>query len=178
MCSLGLSSSEAELLNMMNEVNADGKGTITCPDFLSLMARKMKDTHTKECKGGSGASCGFPDAIKWRRHWRRQVDEIAALKEDVVALKEEHVGRLFKEAELERKLQQNKSEIELLRYQSELMIHKERIIEIMCHRDELRVTMLKQKDEEISALKGHAFHISGCESVARRHRKSARGGRP
>jgi hypothetical protein len=39
------------------------------------------------------------------------------------------------------------------------MRQKERVIEIMGHRDELRVTMLKQKDEEISALKGHAFHI-------------------
>ena len=38
-------------------------------------------------------------------------------------------------------------------------MHKDRIVEIMCYRDELRVTMLKQKDEEISALEGHASHI-------------------
>ena len=38
-------------------------------------------------------------------------------------------------------------------------MHKDRIIDIMRYRDELRVTMLKQKDEEISALKGHASHI-------------------
>jgi hypothetical protein len=56
---------------MMNEVNADGKGTITCPDFLSLMARKMKDTDTKECKGGLGASYGSSDAV-------RKDEEIAA----------------------------------------------------------------------------------------------------
>ena len=55
--------------------------------------------------------------------------------------------------------EKKEEEIELLHRQSELRIHKERIIEIMCHRDELRVTMLKQKDEDISALKGHAFHI-------------------
>ena len=48
MCSLGQNPSEAELLNMTNEVNADGKGTITCPDFLSLMARKMKDRQVGE----------------------------------------------------------------------------------------------------------------------------------
>ena len=94
--------------NKINEINADGKGTIDCPDFLSLMARKMKDTDTKECKGGLGASCGSSDAITWRRHWRRQVDDIAALKEDIAALKEEQVGWLFKEAELERKYSRKK----------------------------------------------------------------------
>ena len=29
---------------MINEVDADGNGTIDFPEFLSLMARKMKDT--------------------------------------------------------------------------------------------------------------------------------------
>ena len=162
----------SELLNMMNEVNADGKGTIICPDFLSLMARTMKDIDTKECKGGL---CGSSDAIRWRRHWRRQVDEIAALKEDIASLKEEQVGWLSKEAELERKLQRNKSEIKLLHHQSELMIHKERIIEITCYRDELRVIMLKQKDEEISALKGHASHIQDVNRL-REDIASLRGG--
>ena len=79
-------------------------------------------------------------------------DELAALKalkDELAALKEEQVGWLFKEAELERQLQQTKSEIE----------QKEKVIELMRDRDELRVTMLKQKDEEISALKGHASHI-------------------
>ena len=103
MCSLGLNPSEAELLNMMNEVDDDGPGTFTCPDFLSLMARKMNDSVTKECKGDLGASCGSSDAMKWRRHWRRQVDEIAALKEDIVALTDEQVVWMFKDAELERK---------------------------------------------------------------------------
>lgn len=31
---------------MINEVDADGVGTIDFPEFLSLMARKMKDTNT------------------------------------------------------------------------------------------------------------------------------------
>ena len=38
------------------------------------------------------------------------------------------------------------------------MQQKERVIEIMCDRYELRVTMLKQKDEEITALKSHQSH--------------------
>lgn len=33
---------------MINEVDADGVGTIDFPEFLSLMARKMKDTNTQE----------------------------------------------------------------------------------------------------------------------------------
>merc|ERR1712151_1475996 len=33
---------------MINEVDADGNGTIDFPEFLSLMARKMKDSDTEE----------------------------------------------------------------------------------------------------------------------------------
>ena len=39
---------EAELQDMINEVDADEKGTIDFPGVLSLMARKMKDTDTEE----------------------------------------------------------------------------------------------------------------------------------
>merc|ERR1712182_43992 len=39
---------EAELHDMINEVDADGNGTIDFTEFLSLMARKMKDTDTEE----------------------------------------------------------------------------------------------------------------------------------
>jgi len=48
MRSLGQNPTEAELLDMINEVDADGNGTIDFPEFLSLMARKMKDTDTEE----------------------------------------------------------------------------------------------------------------------------------
>merc|ERR1719333_216569 len=37
-----------ELRDMINEVDADGNGTIDFTEFLSLMARKMKDTDTEE----------------------------------------------------------------------------------------------------------------------------------
>ena len=48
MRSLGQNPTEAELQDMINEVDVDGNGTIDFPEFLSLMARKMKDTDTEE----------------------------------------------------------------------------------------------------------------------------------
>ena len=48
MRSSGKNPTEAELQDMINEVDADGNGTIDFPEFLSLMARKMKDTDTEE----------------------------------------------------------------------------------------------------------------------------------
>ena len=48
MRSLGQNPTEAELQDMINEVDADGNGTIDFSEFLSLMARKMKDTDTEE----------------------------------------------------------------------------------------------------------------------------------
>ena len=44
MRSLGQNPTEAELQDMINEVDADGSGTIDFPEFLALMARKMKVT--------------------------------------------------------------------------------------------------------------------------------------
>ena len=48
MRSLGQNPTEAELQDMINEVDADGNGTIDFPEFLTLMARKMKDTDMEE----------------------------------------------------------------------------------------------------------------------------------
>merc|ERR1719273_1904840 len=45
---LGQNPSEQDLRNMISEVNADEQGRIDFPDFLSLMARKMKDTDIEE----------------------------------------------------------------------------------------------------------------------------------
>ncbi|KAL0214688.1 hypothetical protein P9112_006872 [Eukaryota sp. TZLM1-RC] len=48
MRSLGQNPSEAELADMINEVDADGNGTIDFPEFLTMMARKMKDADSEE----------------------------------------------------------------------------------------------------------------------------------
>ncbi|KAI0987330.1 hypothetical protein GJ496_004059 [Pomphorhynchus laevis] len=44
----GQNPTEAELQDMINEVDADGNGTIDFPEFLTMMARKMKDTDSEE----------------------------------------------------------------------------------------------------------------------------------
>jgi hypothetical protein len=43
MRSLGQNPSESELLDMINEVDTDGDGTINFEEFLTMMARKMKE---------------------------------------------------------------------------------------------------------------------------------------
>jgi calmodulin len=48
MRSLGQNPTETELRDMINEVDADGNGTIDFPEFLTMMARKMKDTDINE----------------------------------------------------------------------------------------------------------------------------------
>ncbi|KAK3809400.1 MAG: putative calmodulin [Benniella sp.] len=48
MRSLGQNPTESELQDMVNEVDADGNGTIDFPEFLTMMARKMKDTDSED----------------------------------------------------------------------------------------------------------------------------------
>ncbi|XP_017924320.2 calmodulin, striated muscle [Chiroxiphia lanceolata] len=48
MRSLGQNPTEAELRDMVGEVDADGSGTVDFPEFLSLMARRMRDTDGEE----------------------------------------------------------------------------------------------------------------------------------
>ncbi|VDO73750.1 unnamed protein product [Heligmosomoides polygyrus] len=48
MRSLGQNPTEAELQDMINEVDADGNGTIDFPEFLTMMTRNMKDTDSAE----------------------------------------------------------------------------------------------------------------------------------
>uniref|UniRef100_A0A2I2Y8S0 EF-hand domain-containing protein n=1 Tax=Gorilla gorilla gorilla TaxID=9595 RepID=A0A2I2Y8S0_GORGO len=45
---LGTNPTEAELQDMINEVDAHGNGTTDFPEFLTMMARKMKDTDSEE----------------------------------------------------------------------------------------------------------------------------------
>jgi calmodulin len=48
MKNLGQTPTEAELQDMINEVDIDGNGNIDFKEFLGLMARKMRDTDTEE----------------------------------------------------------------------------------------------------------------------------------
>ncbi|KAH1185999.1 hypothetical protein KIL84_018748 [Mauremys mutica] len=48
MLSLGQNSTEAKLQDMIGELDLDGSGTIDFPEFLSMMARKMRDTDSEE----------------------------------------------------------------------------------------------------------------------------------
>ena len=48
MRSQGQNPTEAELQEMINEVDADGNGVIDFPEFLTMMARKMRDTDSEE----------------------------------------------------------------------------------------------------------------------------------
>ncbi|KAL4545032.1 hypothetical protein Ndes2526B_g02151 [Nannochloris sp. 'desiccata'] len=48
MRSLGQNPTEAELQEMITEVDTDGNGTIDFKEFVNLMAKKMKETDTEE----------------------------------------------------------------------------------------------------------------------------------
>ena len=48
MRSLGQNPTEAELQDMVKEVDVDGSGTIEFSEFLNLMARKMRDSDSEE----------------------------------------------------------------------------------------------------------------------------------
>lgn len=48
MRSLGQNPTEAELQDMINEVDADGNGTIDFPEFLTMMCKRMKDVDTED----------------------------------------------------------------------------------------------------------------------------------
>ncbi|KAK7679142.1 hypothetical protein QCA50_017904 [Cerrena zonata] len=47
MRSLGQNPSESELTDMINEVDTNSDGSIDFPEFLTMMARKMKDTDSE-----------------------------------------------------------------------------------------------------------------------------------
>jgi len=48
MRSLGQNPTQAELQDMINEVDVDGNGVIDFSEYLTMMARKMRDTDSEE----------------------------------------------------------------------------------------------------------------------------------
>lgn len=48
MRSLGQEPTEAELKGIISEVDTDGNGSIEFPEFLAMMARKMKESNTED----------------------------------------------------------------------------------------------------------------------------------
>ncbi|CAO1614645.1 unnamed protein product [Sympodiomycopsis kandeliae] len=48
MRSLGQNPTEAELQDMVNEVDADGNGSVDFAEFIGLMARKLRDVDSEE----------------------------------------------------------------------------------------------------------------------------------
>merc|ERR1739845_187449 len=48
MRSLGQNPTEAELADMINEIDSDGSGLVEFPEFLTMMARKLKDGQDSE----------------------------------------------------------------------------------------------------------------------------------
>merc|ERR1712048_1467231 len=48
MRALGQNPTDAELQDMVNEVDSDGNGSIDFPEFLDMMSRKMKDADSEE----------------------------------------------------------------------------------------------------------------------------------
>ena len=50
MLSLGQNPTEAELQDMINEVDTNGNGAIDFPEFLTMMIKKMKDTDEAEIR--------------------------------------------------------------------------------------------------------------------------------
>ena len=48
MQSLGIQITQTELEDMINDVDADGNGSIDFPEFVALMSKKMTETETRE----------------------------------------------------------------------------------------------------------------------------------
>ena len=89
MRSLRQNPTEAELEDMISEVDADGNGTIDFPEFLPLMGRKIKDTDTEKelvevFKVFDRHGNGFVSAAELRHVMEKTI-------EDVKLIPQEHV---------------------------------------------------------------------------------------
>lgn len=103
--SLGQNPTEEELQDMINEVDADGSGTIECQEFLELMAKKIKGTDSDEqlkeaFRVFDKDQNGFISAAELR-HVLTNLGE---------KLTDEEIGEMVREADLDRDGQINYDE--------------------------------------------------------------------
>jgi calmodulin len=96
MRSLGQNPTEAELQDMINEIDAMGNRTIDFPEFLTVMARKMKDTDKPD---------DIKDAFKVFDKERNGFISSAELKNIMTQLgekfSEEEVDEMLREADVD-----------------------------------------------------------------------------
>jgi hypothetical protein len=62
---LGKNPTEAELQDIINEVDPNGDGTVDFPSFLTIMARKMKDQVCVASHAPGGQSVGMRGRACW-----------------------------------------------------------------------------------------------------------------
>ena len=87
MKTLGQNPTEAELQHMVREVDVDGNGTIDFSEFLTMMARKMKDTDTEEeiieaFKVFDKDGNGFISSAELRWAWQINIDFLTIARQE------------------------------------------------------------------------------------------------
>jgi calmodulin len=92
MRSIGQNPTEAELKDMINEVDVDGNGTIDFDEFLTLMALKMKDTDTEE---------ELIEAFKVFDRNGNGLISAADLRNVMMNLTDEEINEMIREADLD-----------------------------------------------------------------------------
>ncbi|KAH0828681.1 hypothetical protein J3R83DRAFT_3050 [Lanmaoa asiatica] len=91
---------------MINEVDADGNGTIDFPEFLTMMARKMRDTDSEEeikeaFKVFDKDGNGFISAAELRHVMTNLGEDVSKLGRSSARVQREFAGEKLTETEVE-----------------------------------------------------------------------------